>query len=299
MHNPASVILKAANLIANRGYISAKAAKSTNPWSSGPLTLHSALRISCDMDPADSVFAYWQWRDVRSLLDSVWGSLDDRVAQVSGERLPSIVWANQDDRSAEEVVELLKGVNPDSTPEVETITRRPKRNPRFVSGGTVSPARGSFLLGDGTLQTSLVVSIVVLKEQGGRPYGNLFSELAQLNLDNESLLAHVDDAVIAAVGDVNEIADPLSLVIARLLVSAIAVQGEVLESETDRQFSLGVCEFLAVTDGNMRWSGLSDTEVLERLLRMNEKFGSGEPARALPEAIAKELDKLRRAWDGR
>jgi hypothetical protein len=97
---------------------------------------------------------------------------------------------------------------------------------------------------------------------------------------------------------VQEIADPLSLVIARLLVSAIAVQGDVLESETDRPLSLGLCEFMAIADENMKWSSLSDTKVLERLLHMSEKLGLGEPARTRPEAILKELDKLRRTWNG-
>jgi hypothetical protein len=43
---------------------------------------------------------------------------------------------------------------------------------------------------------------------------------------------------------------------------------------------------------------LSDTKVLERLLHISEKLGLGEPARTRPEAILKELDKLRRTWNG-
>ncbi len=298
MLSPSSVLQGAATLLESRGHVAAKLAKSANQWSTGPLTLHSAIRITCDMDPGDSVFAYWEWRDIRGLLDAVWVALDAETCLRAGESIPSIVWANQEGRSSSEVVDVLKSARATDFPVVSSITRRPRRNPKFVSGGTVSPARGSFLLGDGTLRTSLAVSIVVLKEQRGNSYGNLFSELAQLNLDNESLLAHVDDAVITSVGDVQEIADPLSLVIARLLVSAIAVQSEVLESETDRPFSLGLCEFMAITDENMKWSSLSDTKVLERLLHISEKLGLGEPARTRPEAILKELDKLRRTWNG-
>lgn len=298
MHNPSSIILKAANLIANRGHISAKAAKSTNPWSSGPLTLHGALRISCDMDPADSVFAYWQWREIRSLLDSVWGSLDDRVAQVSGERLPSIVWANQDRRSAEEVVELLQGVNPDSTPEIETITRRPRRNPKFVPGGTVPPSRSSILLGDGTLQTSLMLSIVVVKEQCEVSFGDLFSDLSELRLDNEGLLAHVDDMIFQANIAIDEIPDPVSIVIARLLVGAVAVESELLETQSDRPVSLSACEFFALTDENANWAGLSDTAVLDRLLRISRNRDSATTGRTMPEALEKEVDKMRKAWNG-
>ena len=297
MHNPTSVISRAAHLIGSRGHASAKATKSTNPWVSGSLTLHSAVRISCDMDPGDSVFAYWQWREIRELLDVVWSSIDDRVAQVSGEILPSIVWANQDNRSTDEVVELLHGVNASTTPEIESITRRPRRNPKFVSGGTMSPSRSSFLLGDGTLQTSLMLSIVVAKEQLDLSFGDLFSDLSKLQMDNESLLAHVDDLTLKSIVDIGAVTDPVSLVIARLLVSAISAQSDLLERETDRTTSLRVCEFFAVTEDSANWSGLSDTAVLDRLLRISGDLESASRHQAMPEALLKEISKLRNVWN--
>ncbi|MEY4081231.1 MAG: hypothetical protein RL430_1661 [Actinomycetota bacterium] len=142
-----------------------------------------------------------------------------------------------------------------------------------------------------------MLAIVVAKEQREVSFGDLFSDLSKLHLDNEGLLAHVDDIILESKIEIDALPDPVSLVIARLLVSAIAAESELLERESDRSVSLGACEFFALTEENANWAGLSDSAVLDRLLRISDGHGAGLTSRAMPEAIEKEIVKLRKAWN--
>lgn len=295
MIRPSTALERAADLLAERGHVSARNMKTKNPWKSGELTLHSAVRIACDMDPGDSTFAYWRWRDVTTMLEVIWRALDENAIAVAGHNVPAIVWANSDTVSTGDVVSLLRTARPVSDDGIDCVVRRPPKNPKFSTGGNSSPAKSSLLLGDGTLQTSIAVSIVVLKEIRDVAYGDLLSELSKLNLGNEELLSAIDGWIFARVGDFREVHEPDSLVVARLIVKAISAESELLERESDRQTSLSVCEFLSLTEENANWSGLSDSVVLDRLLKLSS-MADGRGTSPIPEVLQKEIDRLRDMW---
>lgn len=287
-----SVMALVHELLQSRGHVSARNFKNGKPWSSGSVTLHTAIRIACDMDPNDSVFAYWQWRELQTLLSEVWGVFDAAVAKFTGDSRTAVVWFNEANRSAEEISALFDLCAARSLVQIPKVTRRPRRNPKFVPGGDVSPARSSFLLGDGTLRTSLAVALVVLKEVSETPYGDLFSSFAEFPGSDEELLAAVDDRVLSIVGDPDRIAEPVSLVVARLLVQALNSESELLEAESDRMKALVYGEFFSLTDGGANWGGMTDVAVIDRLLKISGK----EVGAPLVEGVERAIQGLRGLW---
>lgn len=287
-----SVVALVLELLQSRGHVSARNFKNGKPWGSGPVTLHTAIRLACDMDPNDSVFAYWQWRELQTLLSEVWGVIDAAVAELAGDSRTAVVWFNEVNRSAEEISVLFELCAPRSLVEIPKVTRRPRRNPKFVRGGDVSPARSSFLLGDGTLRTSLAVALVVLKEVAEIPYGDLFNSFTEFPGSDEELLAAVDDRVLSIAGDPDRIVEPVSLVVARLLVQALNSESELLETESDRMKALVYGEFFSLTDANANWAGMTDVAVVDRLLKISGR-DDGAP---LVEGVERAIRGLRELW---
>ena len=287
-----SVISLVSELLQSRGHVSARNFKNGKPWGSGPVTLHTAIRVACDMDPNDSVFAYWQWRELQSLLSEVWGVIDAAVAELTGDTKTAVVWFNETNRNAEEIIAIFSLCTPRSHVQIPKVTRRPRRNPKFVRGGDVSPARNSFLLGDGTLRTSLAVALVVLKEVQAIPYGDLFGGLSDFRGTDEELLAALDDRVLSFAGDPDGISEPVSLVIARLLVQALNSESELLETGSDRARALTYGEFFSMTDENSNWAGMSDVAVVDRLIKISGR-NNGQP---LVEGVENAIKGLRELW---
>ncbi len=287
-----SVVALVFEILQSRGHVSARNFKNGKSWGPGPVTLHTAIRIACDMDPNDSVFAYWQWRELQILLSEVWGVIDAAVAELAGDSRTAVVWFNESNRSAEEISTVFDLCAPRSLVQILKVTRRPPRNPKFVPRGKVSPARSSFLLGGGTLRTAVAVALVVLKEVAEIPYGDLFSSFTEFPRSDEELLAVVDERVLSIVGDPDRIAEPASLVVARLLVQALNWESELLEAESDRKKALVFGEFFSLTDENANWAGMADVAVVDRLLKISGR-DDGAP---LVEGVEKAIEGLRGLW---
>jgi hypothetical protein len=251
------------------------------------------------MDPGDSVYAYWDWKPLRVLLDAVWSALDVASSRLNGAPIPALVYASLPDRLSSDIETLFSAAQVGQVSAVESVVRRPPRNKKYEVQGSVSP-RGStsLLLANGTLRTSIFVTMIVLKEATEISLGDLLSETSRCELSDEDLLEFLDNRVKRTLGTFDRIETPEGLLVARFLSEAFEVEMRQAEEGGQRSTLISVCDVLRMTEESANWSGLADLSVVDRLKRIIE-VGAADTARSKQiksEAVIKAEKTLREKW---
>lgn len=210
------------------------------PPGSEERSLFSAVRLAHGMRVDDADVCYWNWREIRAHLLTVWGALDAEASERHGRPIQAHVWTFSKDRTLKEVLDLVAAADA-RRPDIEMIAtvRRPDAA-GMVAGNKPRGALASTL---GVLHAAEELSM-----------GQVISRVLDgfdVSATNESLLDHLDRIADGGMG-----AQPDTSEIPKLLSRYF---GETVEA---RRWTFA--EFLAHVIGSSR-AGLNDAELLDWL----------------------------------
>jgi hypothetical protein len=218
----------------------------------GPgLMLHEAIRTSLGMKADDSIYMYWEWKELKPALDSLWLALDESSSRALGRVTTAIAFASDESRSLDEVLKMLSSVDTESIRDFPIVSRRPTKTEsqvRFV----------------GKLLGAILTTIGILEESRDSGYGDLLSSISLLPDSEIEFLSELDSQVQLTCTDVSKIAAPKNVVVLRALGWAFERTNELRLDEDQDLLTFG--GFLRATEENANWSGMSDQVVLRRLL---------------------------------
>jgi hypothetical protein len=240
---------------------------SRSPGSADGLTLFRAVRSSLgvqsqDMDCAD--VAFWEWRDMRSLLLKVWSALDEVATRRSGRHEKASVWVHEPEQGQldlKEFVEDARSISP-SLPSL-TVHRRPDAF-LMVNIGKVDSAIGS------------TAAVVVAGSK--LPYGEILNKLLKRGGTDEELLSVLDD-------------EANRLCIDRRICDQSAIPREIVRAKQKIRdqlglYSLSLVVFLEMLDMSNNLTNINDDALLSRLLQIAPEENK---------SIAKKIEAMRKA----
>lgn len=233
------------------------------------LMLHEAIRTSLGMKPDDSIYMYWEWKELKPALDSLWLALDDSSSRALGRVTTAIAFASDEGRTIEDVLKMVSEVDTESICDFPIVSRRP----------TKSESQVRFV---GKLLGAILTTIGILEESRDSGYGDLLSSLSSLPEGEIEFLSQIDSQVELTCADVSKIVAPRNVVVLRALGWAFERTNELRVAEDLDLLTFG--GFLRATEENANWSGMSDQVVLRRLLAI-----APEKAEASLKAIEKFL----------
>lgn len=235
------------------------------------ITLHEAIRLVLGMKESDSVYMYWEWRDLKKSIDTMWNALDDAASEVAGRRTSGIAFASLESRTQEEVLAVLECLDVTKMASFPAATRRPTRSEsqvRFV----------------GKLLGAIITTLGILESTRDSGFGDLFSSVSNLEISDVRLLATLDDRLADEVTDLGSTRPPANIVVMRALGWAFQSANEERLREDESPWSL--TEFLRATDEAANWAGSSDKVVLRRLLAMSPSEKSETAKKAIERFLA-------------
>ena len=257
--NGQEVVAAAVDLVQAEGfapYVSAGAGSSARG-----VQLHESIRRAIGMTKVsekgvvsaldDSVYMYWEWKELKKALDVLWTVLDDSASRMFGRRTTAIACCAAPGRTSDEVVALLTNAKVPAGLQFPTTTRRPTKNESSVRFG-------------GKLLGALLQTIAVLEQGLNAGYGDLFSTLGQEEHTNIELLEVLDARCRLLQANGTKLIAPSSTVVVRALGRALDKHNEPIKREDGQPLSLG--QFLAATEETANWAGMTNQAVLTRLL---------------------------------
>ena len=263
-----SFLEKLRKLFEERGFLSYENS-SKDKSSEDASVLHEGVRQVLGLKTEDSVYMYWEWKELSLALNAMWLVLDQAASQLAGRQTTAIAHLFEESVQQEVAVSLLETARNNSQPiEFPSVTRRPTKSEssvRFV----------------GKITAALLSTLGVIEESRKSGYGDLFSSLTDQVRTNEELLAHLD-SMCASIDSTLSFSPPKSIVILRALGKAFEELNKQRAKDDLAEFSLS--EFFIETEESANWAGLSDSVVLKRFLAI-----SPEDAEAAEKAIAKFL----------
>lgn len=275
--NGSEVIAAAVELLQTEGFLPYGAGTVSN--ATRGVQLHESIRRSIGMTKVsakgvisaldDSVYMYWEWKEIKKSLDVLWVALDDSASTLLGRRTSAVAYCTASERTEDEVVSLLNGAKVSDELHFPIATRRPTKNE-----GSVRFA--------GKLLGALLQTIAVLEQALDAGYGDLFSFLGQEERTNLELLEVLDLRCKRLRDDGIETVAPSSTVIVRALGRAFDKHNEPIKKEDGQPLSLG--QFLVATENTANWAGLPDHAVLARLMAIAGPDDS--------DAAVKEIEKF-------
>lgn len=229
------------------------------------LSLFKAVRFAIGVQPQDTDcadVAFWEWREMRSLLVQVWEALDRAASRRSDRREFASVWVHRQEQS---------GLNLD-----DFITEARSYAPTLPSL-TVSRRPDAFLMVNVGKSDSVIVSTVaVIVKHSGLPYGEILHKLQVMGGPDEDLLGFLDSEV-ERLGADQSVCDQSA--IPRELIRA--------KQKVRDQFSMSsmsVSSFLEVLNSSNNLTNINDDALLSRLLHIAPEENR---------SIAKKIETIR------
>ncbi len=267
--NSREILHSAQTRLNEKGFVPYGAVKLGKRPNTEGLLIHEAIRESIGMKFDDSVYMYWEWKELSHSLKALWIELDSAASKIANRRTTAIAHVYEESVGQEAVLALFElALENTSVIEFPTVTRRPTKSEptiRFV----------------GKLMGALLATLGAIEEARSSGYGDLFSSLTDRVRSNEELLEHLD-ALCLSIDPSLALKPPKSVVVLRALGKAFEDLNKQRAKDDLAEFSLS--EFFIETEESANWAGLSDAVVLKRLLTI-----SPEDSEAAEKAIAKFL----------
>jgi hypothetical protein len=217
------------------------------------LTLHQGIRGVLNMRDDDSIFMYWEWRQLKTAFDSMWTELDLAASKLDGRITTAIAMCSRPASTTNDLMSLLSAVEPEKLVDFPIPVRRP----------TKSEAQVRFI---GKRLGAILMTLGVVVEATNTGFGDLFSSISFAVDDDIQLLDHLDGLVHREIGNPHEATPPSQVVVLRALGRAYEKVNQTRVSEELSEISFA--QFLRETELTANWSGLTDQNVLRRLLVM-------------------------------
>lgn len=235
------------------------------------LFFHEGIRGVLGMRDDDSIYMYWEWRQLKTAFDAMWAELDIAASKIDGRVTTAIALCSRPEVTVNDVVALLGAVNTGKLVDFPRTFRRP----------TKSEGQVRFI---GKRLGAILMTLGVVVDATNSGYGDHLSSASYAAHDDIQLLEYLDGLVFRELGDPHEAKPPTQVVILRALGWAYEKVNESRLEEDLSEFSFA--EFLRETEASANWSGLTDQMVLRRLLTI-----APEKADASKKAIEKYLSK--------
>ena len=207
------------------------------------------LQVHITSDMAD--VSYWDYRELRVFLTTVHSLMDEEVSLLIGNRTNATAWAHDSFRQQSEIVELFKSLS-FKYPELQV----PKTAQKRLS------ARA--MVQNGRVEAAIANTLAVLVANGSS-FGDLLEGCSQLNLNNETLLDHLDSQVKTAKANRKEI-DKESLIPRQLVVTYVKKRADMANADLG---SPTVCQYLESLNKEDSFAANADEVILARLSANN------------------------------
>lgn len=232
------------------------------------LTLHQGIRGVLNMRDDDSIYMYWEWRQLKTAFDSMWTELDVAASRFEGRTTSAIFVCSRPEFTESDLFSFFQMVDVENLEAFPIALRRPTK-----SEGQVRYT--------GKLLGAVLMTLGIVAEAMDSGFGDLLSSISDA-ADNEiQLLDHLDGVAKREIGNPHEAKPPSQIVILRALGWAYEEVNKTRVNEDLAEFNFA--EFLRETEQSANWSGLTDQLVLKRLLAI-------APERA--DASKKAIDKF-------
>lgn len=109
-----------------------------------PLSLFEAVRLSLSMDPNHADVAYWNWRELRSFLESVHASMNAVLSQRGVKPANVALWAIQQEREVGEVRDFV-AIAGKTFPSTYPVGQPRHQAPKMVNKGQIVGALSNTL----------------------------------------------------------------------------------------------------------------------------------------------------------
>jgi|GEM_PF-6060796 len=250
MITPETFVDQLGKIFRERGFLSYESSTKDESRKEA-LTLHEGIRLVLGLKGEDSVYMYWEWRQLKSSFDVMWAEFDNCASIVEGRTTSAIAFCSKPETSLADVLNVLDLVKTVNLTAFPRAVRRP----------TKSESQVRFA---GKRLGAILMTLGVASDLTESGYGDLLTTLSNSGEDEIDLLDHLDRVVRREQADATRIAPPSHIVILRALGRAFEkINADRIKDEIP---ALNFSEFLRETEENSNWAGLSDKDVLRRLL---------------------------------
>lgn len=225
----------------------------SHPKKRKELTLHQGIRSALDMKEEDSIYMYWEWRQLRTSLGAMWSEFDAAASKFAGRTTSIISVCSRPELTVNDLFSLFQLIDAKNLEAFPIAVRRP----------TKSEAQVRFT---GKRLGAILMTLGIVAEATKSGFGDLLSSVSVATDDEIQLLDHLDGLVRREIGNPIEASPPSHVVVLRALGRAYEAMNQTRMSEDITEFNF--CEFLRETEATANWSGLTDQTVLRRLLVM-------------------------------
>lgn len=215
------------------------------------LTLHEGVRQVLGLRAEDSVYMYWEWRQLKSSFDAMWTEFDRAASEIEGRTTSVIALCSRPELSLLDLFQMLDLIDQGNLLAFPQAVRRP----------TKSESQVRFV---GKRLGAILMTLAIAADLTDSGYGDLLSTMSEAGDDEIDLLDFLDRLVIREQLDKASIKAPNQIVIARALGRAFEKTNVDRVKEEFSEFNF--LEFLRETESSANWAGLSDKDVLRRLL---------------------------------
>lgn len=215
------------------------------------LTLHEGVRQVLGLRTEDSVYMYWEWRQLKSSFDAMWTEFDKAASKIDGRTTSVIAICSRPELSLADLLQVLDLVDQGNLLVFPQAVRRP----------TKSESQVRFV---GKRLGAILMTLAIAADLTDSGYGDLLSTMSEVGEDEIDALDFLDRLIVREQLDKASIKAPNQIVIARALGRAFEKTN--IDRAKDEITELNFLEFLRETESTANWAGLSDKDVLRRLL---------------------------------
>lgn len=242
----------------DRGFLSYEGS-ANGKLSKDALTFHEGIRQILGLKTEDSVYMYWEWRQLKSSFDAMWTEFDRAASQIDGRTTSAIAVCSRPDTSLANLLQLLDLVDPANLSTFPQAVRRP----------TKSESQVRFV---GKRLGAILMTLAIAADLTDSGYGDLLSSMSEAGDDEIDLLDFLDRLIARERTDKASIKAPTQIVISRALGRAFEKTN--IDRAKDEIPELNFLEFLRETESTANWAGLSDKDVLRRLLAISPEVAA-------------------------
>jgi hypothetical protein len=211
---------------------------------------------------------YWEWRQLKSSFDAMWTEFDKSASKIDGRTTSIIAFCSRPEISLADLLQVLDLVDQRNLLAFPQAVRRP----------TKSESQVRFV---GKRLGAILMTLAIAADLTNSGYGDLLSTMSEAGKDEIATLDFLDRLIVREQFDKASIKGPSQIVISRALGRAYEKTN--IDRARDEISEFNFSEFLRETESNSNWAGLSDKDVLRRLLtiapdtaeaskKANEKF---------------------------
>lgn len=229
-----------------------------------PLTMIQLVRLTMGVPMAMvdfPTFAFWNSDILQKQLDKMWSALDSAVADLHPGNYSIVAWCFRvPSPTVSEILHVIEVAGSNSA-----NVRIVDPTPRPMSSGLVQPK---------SLQTTIINMIGVVRTTCDLGYGDLLTQLASRNENDEELLQFLDTRI--ANGDHRMAQADRTTPIPALLTRAFFVGNDPARTGTGPDT---IAQFLRRLDESNNLAGLSDLALTRRLVPAASDSASGANGR--------------------